>query len=114
LKIFIDECVDWRLARDIAGHEVKSAREVGWTGLKNGELLTLAARPFDVFVTTDRNLSFQQNLPTFDIAIVVLRSRSNRLVDLQRLVPDLIDCLAKAKPREVAYVGPDSDQLPRR
>jgi len=105
LKIFVDECVDWRLTRDIVGHQVKTAREMGWTGLRNGELLTLASKQFDVFVTVDRNLSFQQNLPTFDIAVVVLRSESNRLVDLQRLVPDLLECLATAKPGVVTYVG---------
>jgi hypothetical protein len=104
LKIFVDECVDWRLARDIVGHEVKTAHEMGWTSLKNGELLTRASTQFDVFLTVDRNLSFQQNLPTFDIAVVVLRSKSNRLVDLQRLVPDLLDSLASVKRGTVTYV----------
>ena len=71
MRIFVDECVDWRLARDIAGHEVKTARQMGWMTIKNGELLALAADAFDVFVTVDRNLSFQQNLPAFTIAVVV-------------------------------------------
>ena len=105
MRVFVDECVDGRRAREIVGHEVKTAREMGWTGLKNGELLTVASKQFDVFVTVDRNLSFQQNLPTFDIAVVVLRSGSNRLVDLQRLVPDLIESLATAKRGVVTYVG---------
>jgi hypothetical protein len=105
LKIFVDECVDWRLARDIAGHEVKTARQMGWTTLKNGELLALASKQFEVFVTVDRNLSFQQNLPTFEIAVVVLRARSNRLVDLQQLVPDLLSSLATARRGAVTYVG---------
>ena len=59
MKVLIDECVDWRLARDIPGHSVKTARQMGWTTIKNGELLALAAAEFDVFVTVDRNLSFQ-------------------------------------------------------
>jgi predicted nuclease of predicted toxin-antitoxin system len=105
LRIFVDECVDWRLARDIAGHEVKTAHEMGWTSLKNGELLARASTQFDVFLTVDRNLSFQQNLPTFHIAVVVLRSGSNRLVDLQRLVPDLLTSLATVKRGAVTYVG---------
>ena len=62
MKVFLDECVDWRLARDIVGHDVKTARQMGWTTIKNGTLLTLASEHFDVFVTVDRNLSFQQNL----------------------------------------------------
>jgi hypothetical protein len=60
--VFLDECVDWRLSRRIAGHDVKTARQMGWLSIKNGELLALASRSFDVFVTVDRNLSFQQNL----------------------------------------------------
>jgi len=89
VKVLLDECVDWRLSRDIAGHEVKTARDMGWATIKNGELLALAAKEFAVFVTVDRNLSFQQNLPAFDIAVVVLRASSNRLADLQALVPAL-------------------------
>jgi hypothetical protein len=60
VKVLLDECVDWRLARDIVGHDVKTARQMGWATIKNGELLALAANHFDVFVTVDRNLSFQQ------------------------------------------------------
>jgi len=55
----MDECLDWRLARDIVGHEV-TARQMGWATTKNGELLALAAEHFDVFVTVDRNLSFSR------------------------------------------------------
>ena len=72
MRVFLDECVDWRLARDIVGHDVKTARQMGWTTIKNGELLNLAAEHFDVFVTVDRNLSFQQNLIALPIAVVVI------------------------------------------
>ena len=74
MRVLLDECVDWRLARDIVGHDVKTARQMGWATVKNGELLTLAAEQFDVFVTVDRNLTFQQNLISFSIAVVVLQS----------------------------------------
>lgn len=70
MKILVDECVDWRLARQIIGHAVKTARQMGWSAIKNGELLELAAKEFDVFVTVDRNLSFQRHLPTFTIAVI--------------------------------------------
>ena len=43
MKVLLDECVDWRLSRDIVGHEVKSARQMGWSAITNGELLTIAA-----------------------------------------------------------------------
>jgi len=105
VKVLLDECLDWRLARDIAGHEVKSAHQMGWATIKNGELLTLASKSFDVFVTVDRNLASQQNLSTYPIAVIVLRSRSNRLSDLRSLVPKLLDALARAKPRAAEIVS---------
>ena len=96
LKIFLDECVDRRLARDLIGHDVRTARDMGWTTIVNGRLLALAAQQFDVFVTVDRNLSFQQNLVVFSIAVVVLRARTNRLADLKPLIPKLLDTVAVA------------------
>jgi hypothetical protein len=83
VKVFVDECVDWRLARNIAGHEVKTARQMGWSTSENGELLALEAKEFDVFITVDPNLSFQQHLPAFTIAVIVLRAVSNRLAHLR-------------------------------
>lgn len=77
---------------------------MGWSTIKNGELLALAAKEFDVFVTVDRNLSFQQNLPAFAIAVIVLRVRSNRLADLQSLVPQWLAKILTAKPGAVTYV----------
>ena len=105
MKVFVDECVDWRLAREIVGHEVKTARQMGWSTIKNGELLALAAKEFDVFVTVDRNLSFQQNLPAFEIAVIVLRALSNRLADLRPLLPGLLVTIPGAKRGAVTYVG---------
>jgi hypothetical protein len=105
VRVFVDECVDWRLARNIVGHEVKTARQMGWSAIENGELLALAAREFDVFVTVDRNLSFQQHLPAFTIAVIVLRAISNRLADLQPLVPQLLTSIPAAERGAVTYVG---------
>ena len=76
MKVLLDECVDWRMARDIVGHEVKSTRQMGWEGMRNGELLSLASKQFDVFVTVDRNLSFQQNLKSLPIAVIVLQVKT--------------------------------------
>jgi hypothetical protein len=56
----LDECIDWRLARELTGHEVKTARQMGWATLKNGELRALVCQHFDVLVTVDQNLPFQQ------------------------------------------------------
>ena len=78
---------------------------MGWAMIKNGDLLSLAEEHFDVFVTVDRNLSFQQNLVSFKIAVVVLRARTNRLADLRPLVPKFLAVLSSAKPGAVTYIG---------
>lgn len=78
---------------------------MGWATIKNGRLLRLAEKEFDVFVTVDRNLSFQQHLPTFDIAVAVLRAKSNRLQDLRPLAAALLAALDKMKPGEVTLIG---------
>jgi hypothetical protein len=105
VKVLLDECVDWRLAREIVGHDVRTARQMGWSTLRNGELLALATKEFEVFVTVDRNLSFQQNLPAFSIAVVVLRARSNRLADLRPLVPELLTSLPTAERGVATFIG---------
>ena len=105
MRVLLDECVDWRLARDIVGHDVKTARQMGWTTIKNGELLALASKHFDVFVTVDRNLSAQQNLSVFSIAVVVLKTRSNRLAALKLLIPELLIAIGSARPGVAQMVG---------
>jgi hypothetical protein len=75
------------------------------TTIKNGELLALAARNFDVFVTVDRNLAFQQNLTEVAIAVIVLEGRTNRLADLQALVPTLLRTIQSARPGKVERVS---------
>ena len=106
MRVLLDECVDWRLSRDLLGHDVMTARQMGWDSIKNGELLALAAPEFDAFVTVDRNLSFQQNLAPLDIAVIVLRARTNRLADLRPLVPQLLATLVSARPGPVVFIGP--------
>jgi hypothetical protein len=107
VKVFLDECVDWRLARDIVGHDVKTARQMAWTTVKNGELLTLASQHFDVFVTVGRNLPFQQNLDSFSIAVVVLQAKTNRLADLRPLVSSLLAAIESAVPGVPKFIGAD-------
>jgi len=107
VRILLDECVDWRLARDIIGHDVKTARQMGWTTIKNGELLTLAASHFDVFVTADRNLSFQQKLASYSIAVIILRAKTNRLSDLRPLTPKLLAAVEVAQPGSAKLIEAD-------
>ena len=103
--MLLDECVDRRLAADIRGHDVKTVPEAGWAALKNGDLLSRAHHEFDALVTTDRNLPFQQDLSRFSIAVIVLRARSNRVIDLRRLIPELLTALPVARRGTVTWVG---------
>ena len=105
MRVLLDECVDRRFAQHIVGHDVKTVPEVGWAALKNGELLGRAQHAFDVLLTVDRTLSFQQSLSRFTIAVIVLRARSNRVADLQVLIPELLGILPTARPGEVTWVG---------
>lgn len=104
MKVLLDECVDRRLARDIVGHEVKTAQQMGWTAIKNGELLALAAQEFQALVTVDQNLSFQQNLASHQICVFVLRAKSSRLADLRSLIPQLLAAIESARPGVVRFV----------
>ena len=105
MRVLLDECLPRRLKRELSGHEARTAPEMGWAGKRNGELLGLAVGHFDVFLTADRNLSYQQDPSLFDIAIVVLVARSNRLDDLRPLVPRALQMLPTAKRRAVTIVG---------
>ena len=78
MKVLLDECVPSKLRRELTGHQVLTVTERGWSGIENGELLSLAQNEFDVFLTVDQNLTYQQNLRTFNIAIVLLVAKSNR------------------------------------
>jgi hypothetical protein len=104
VRVLLDECVDWRLSRALTGHEVKSARQMGWSAIKNGELLELASERFDAFVTVDRNLAFQQNARSLSIPVIVLHAKTNRLADLLPLVPNLLTAIGSAKPGLVTTV----------
>jgi hypothetical protein len=74
-------------------------------GITNGKLLALAQVEFDVFVTVDRNLSFQQHLPKFDVAVILLKAKSNRVSDLIALLPELLQAISSAPKGTVTTVG---------
>jgi hypothetical protein len=94
----LDECVDRRLAREIIGHEVATVHQMGWAGVKNGELLILAAKAFDVFVTVDSKLPSQTTIAHLRISVFIMRGRSSRLADLLPLIPELLAAIPFAAP----------------
>jgi predicted nuclease of predicted toxin-antitoxin system len=97
VKLLLDECVDRRLARDLVGYSVSTVPRRGWAGIKNGELLALAEKEFDVFITVDRNISTQQDLTRFKIPVLLLRARTNRLEDIRPLAAQLLERLPRAR-----------------
>ena len=105
MRILIDECLDWRLARGLPEHAVTSVQRMGWAGIKNGALLGLAEQQFDVLITGDRNLSFQQNIPQLDLAVVVLAAASTQLKDTLPLMAKVSALLPTLQSGTVIVVG---------
>jgi predicted nuclease of predicted toxin-antitoxin system len=106
MRILLDECLDWRLARELPSHEVKTVGQMRWNGLQNGDLLTRAEKQFDAFITVDRNLSYQQNTSRYDLVMLVLRAKSNRLRELRPLLPALRAALEnKPAARTLILIG---------
>lgn len=105
MKILLDECVDQRFRRDLLSHDVSTVQEMGWAGKKNGELLTLAMQSFQVFITVDRNLYFQQNLSKFNIAVLVLVAKSNHVIDLRPLASQVLEKLPTLVAGDVQIIG---------
>lgn len=107
MRILVDECAPKALALALlaAGFDCKTVQEVGWSGKQNGELLALANTTFDVLITIDQNLRYQQSLSGKDISMIVIRARSNRLADLQQHFPACLDALQHIKPGTIVEIG---------
>ncbi len=90
MKILLDESVPKRLGKEIVGHQVSTVVNKGWSGKKNGELLRLAEKEFEIFLTVDQNLQYQQNVHGYNIAIVVLSASSNSFEVLKPHIPKLL------------------------
>ena len=106
LRILLDEQLPRRLARHLTGHDARTVQQEGWSGLKNGALLrSAAANGFDVFLTADQNLPFQQNLAQMTLKVIVLVAPSNTLEDLVPLVPTILQTIQHIQQGEVVRVG---------
>lgn len=105
MRILFDECLPRRLRQELPGHEVRTAQEMGWAGKRNGDLLRLAEQEFDVFVTVDQKLRFQQDIPAFALAVIVLVAPTNRFDDLRPLFPSVSKMLTQAPRGRALVVG---------
>lgn len=104
MRVLLDECVPRGLRAELPGHEVKTVAEAGWAGVKNGRLLQLAATQFDVLLTVDRNLEYQQSFSALTIAVVVVDVPSNDIADIRPLMPTVLKTLPNVKPGTVTHV----------
>ena len=103
MRVLLDECVPRGLRAELPGHEVKTVAEAGWAGVKNGALLQLAATQFDVLLTVDRRLEYQQNFSGLTIAVIVVEAPSNDIAVLRPLMSAVREALPNAKRGTVTH-----------
>ena len=106
MKLLLDECVTRHLKREFANHEVNTVEEAGFKGLENGNLLRAASGTYDVLITVDRNLPYQQNLTGLEIAILILSAKRNSYLRLKPLIPQALRALKTIKAGEIVVVQP--------
>ena len=105
MKVLLDENLPHGLRQELSGHDVYTVHYMGWSGLKNGDLLDQAAASgFDAFVTMDSGVPYQQNLAASTLSVIVLRALSNDLDDLRPLVPQLRHALNTLTPKTVVQI----------
>jgi hypothetical protein len=106
MHVLLDECVPRPLRRDLPDHEVRTVVEMGWSGKQNGESLQLmATEHFAVLLTADQNIRYQQNVQTLSVAVIVLVAPTNRLHDLEPLMPTVRTVLETIQPGAFIEVG---------
>ena len=104
MKLLLDECVTRFVKRDLPGHELHTVEEAGFKGLENGDLLRAASSTYDVLITVDQNLPYQQNIAGLDIAIVVLAAKRNSYARLKPLMPRAVTELETIKSGDVVRI----------
>jgi hypothetical protein len=105
MRVLLDEQLRVDLASQLRDHAVETVADRGWAGLKNGELLNRMRGDFDVLVTMDRGVEFQQQVSMLPFGIVIVRARSNRLQHLSPLAPAIVEAISAAKPGQIQRVG---------
>lgn len=93
MRLLLDECVTRYLKRDLGVHQVLTLQEAGFKGLKNGVLLRAASDKFDVLITVDQNIPYQQNLKSLQISILILIAQNNTYAALKPLAPRVLKSL---------------------
>ena len=105
MRILLDECIPRKL-KELSDHECRTVPEVGLAGKKNGTLLSLAAAAgFEIFLTMDKGLQYEQNLTSRDIAVLIIRAKSNRLADLLPQIAACRSIMNSIQPGQVMRAG---------
>jgi hypothetical protein len=105
MKVFVDECVPYQLIYHLIGHEFVHVTDTPWRSTKNGALLRLVAPLYDVFITADQNLPYQQSLKKFDLAFVILKAPSNKIDNLLPLVPQTLEALDRISVGDLVIIS---------
>lgn len=105
MRVLLDEHLPIDLSLQLHGHTVDTVAGLSWAGIKNGELLSCMRGHYDVLITMDRGIEFQQQISTLPFGIVIIRARSNRMQHLSPLVPAIRAAVAASKPGRVQRVG---------
>lgn len=105
MRILLDECIPRKWKAHLVGHDCRTVPEAGWAGKKNGELLALAEGSFDVFLTLDKGIQYQQNLLGRKIAVLIVEAGSNRIEDLVERSPACLAALASIQLGQVIRLG---------
>ncbi len=105
MRILLDENLPRKLAAYLIGHECHTVVECGWSGKKNGDLLAQADSLFDLLLTLDKSLPYQQNLNTKRIAVLIVRVHSNRIQDLLPVIPECLAVVESIQPGQVVRIG---------
>ena len=106
MRLYLDESVPEELRFFIQGHEVRTARFMGWKGWLDGEFLPIAQYEFDAMMTCDRSIPNQQNLARLDLRIIVLRGRTNGMEHLLPLLPEALRALDELGRGQVVHIYP--------
>jgi predicted nuclease of predicted toxin-antitoxin system len=104
MRILLDECVPRKLRGELPGHDIKTVAEMGWAGTKNGVLLQRAAAEFEVLLTVDQGLPYQQNLAGLPFAVVIIKAPSNDINDLRPKMPKVLQVLATIQLGQVVQI----------
>jgi hypothetical protein len=105
LRILLDECVPARARAAFHGHAVKTVTESGWRSTKDGQLLVFAEKHFDVFLTVDQRLESQNQLKKFRLGFIIVRARTNSLIDFIPLFDELLTAATSVRPGEIIHIG---------